>query len=82
LAATWVATHNDRPGTNRFGRTLAYREAITPLERSALQSKLGRGWNWLKEHLTTSCFALELEEAIESASDLKYRHGASLSAQA
>ncbi|MFH1345431.1 MAG: hypothetical protein ABIL01_30150 [Pseudomonadota bacterium] len=81
FAATWVVTHNDTPGAD-FRWPREFPIPPSPFDEAALQSKLDRGWSWLREHLPTHCFALAVEQAIEGASDLKYRQGPTLNARA
>jgi hypothetical protein len=71
FSATWVVAHNDRPTVDTFGR-LRKRWSRSPIQAATVQLKMDRGWNWLREHLPKIRFALEVEQAIDRASDLKY----------
>ncbi len=75
FAATWIAGCNDAPTSSEFVSAHAS-GPLSLIQAAEVQMKLDRGWNWLKVHLPTMCFAPKVEKAIETAADLKYGLGA------
>jgi hypothetical protein len=79
FASTWITGCNDTPTLSDFGSAYASGPP-SPIRAAEVQIKLDRGWNWLRAHLPTVCFAPKVEEAIEATADLKYELGVTSSA--